>query len=136
MLNVYVLDDICPHSSNVAHGVEVPAGARLMFTNGQVGTKADGTTPEATADQAEVVFSRLKLVLEAANMTLGDVARFDVYLTDQADVKTFVEVRDRFLGDHKPGATILVSVGINSIRVLNRGDKQTDFLAYACDGRL
>ena len=112
MLKVHVLDELYHHSSNVAHGVEVPAGARLMFTNGQVGTKPDGTTPEATADQAEVIFGRLKAILEAANMTLGDVVRFDVYLTDQADVKTFVEVRDRFMDDHKPGATLLVVKGL------------------------
>ncbi len=112
MLKVHVLDKLYHHSSNVAHGVEVPAGARLMFTNGQVGTKPDGTTPEATADQAEVIFGRLKVILEAANMTLGDVVRFDVYLTDQADVKTFVEVRDRFMDDHKPGATLLVIKGL------------------------
>ncbi len=112
MLKVHVLDELYHHSSNVAHGVEVPAGARLMFTNGQVGTKPDGTTPEATADQAEVIFGRLKVILEAANMTLGDVVRFDVYLTDQADVKTFVEVRDRFMLDHKPGATLLVIKGL------------------------
>jgi enamine deaminase RidA (YjgF/YER057c/UK114 family) len=112
MLKVHVLDQLYRHSSNVAHGVEVPAGARLMFTNGQVGTKPDGSTPEATADQAEIVFGRLKVILEAAKMTLGDVVRFDVYLTDQADVKTFVEVRDRFMGDHKPGATLLVIKGL------------------------
>ncbi len=112
MLKVHVLDELYHHSSNVAHGVEVPAGARLMFTNGQVGTKPDGTTPEATADQAEVIFARLKVILEAANMTLGDVVRFDVYLTDQADVRTFVEVRDRFMDDHKPGATLLVIKGL------------------------
>ncbi len=112
MLKVHVLDDIHPHSGNVAHGVEVPAGARLLFTNGQVGTKADGTTPEATEDQAEVVFGRLRKILEASNMTFNDVARFDVYLTDQADVKTFVAVRDRFMGDHKPGATLLVIKGL------------------------
>ena len=57
-------------------------------------------------------FGRLKMVLEAANMTLGDVVRFDVYLTDQEDVKTFVDVRDSFMGDHKPGATILVIKGL------------------------
>ncbi len=112
MLKVHVLDELYHHLSNVAHGVEVPAGARLMFTNGQVGTKPDGTTPEATADQAEVIFRRLTAVLGRANMTLGDVVRFNVYLTDQADVKTFVEVRDRFMDDHKPGATLLVIKGL------------------------
>ncbi len=112
MLKVHVLDELYHHSSNVAHGVEVPAGARLLFANGQVGTKPDGSTPAATADQAEVIFGRLKAILEAANMTLGDVVRFDVYLTDQADVKTFVAVRDRFMLDHKPGATLLVIKGL------------------------
>ncbi len=112
MLKVHVLDALYHHSSDVAHGVEVPAGARLMFTNGQVGTTPDGATPEATADQAEVIFARLKAVLAAADMGLGDVVRFDVYMTDPADVKTFVEVRDRFMGDHKPGATLLVVKGL------------------------
>jgi len=112
MLKVHILEELYHHSSNVAHGVEVPAGARLLFTNGQVGTKPDGTTPDATADQAEVIFERLTVVLERANMTLGDIVRFNVYLTDQADVKTFVEVRDRLMGDHKPGATLLVVRGL------------------------
>ena len=112
MLKVHVLDELYHHSSNVAHGVEVPAGARLLFTNGQVGTKPDGSTPEAAADQAEVVFGRLTAVLQRANMTLGDIVRFTVYLTDRADVKTFVEVRDGLMGDHKPGATLLVVRGL------------------------
>ena len=112
MLKIHVLDELYHHSSNVAHGVEVPAGARLLFTNGQVGTKPDGSTPEATADQAEVIVGRLTAVLERANMTLGDIVRFTVYLTDQADVKTFVEVRDGLMGDHKPGATLLVVRGL------------------------
>ena len=112
MLKVHVLDELYHHSSNVAHGVEVPVGARLLFTNGQVGTRPDGSTPEATADQAEIVFGRLTAVLQRANMTLGDIVRFTVYLTDRADVKTFVEVRDGLMGDHKPGATLLVVRGL------------------------
>jgi len=111
-LKVHILDDLYPHSSRVAHGVEVPAGARLLFTNGQVGTKPDGSTPDDVSDQTEVIFGRLKAVLAAADMSLADVVRFDVYLTDQADVKTFVAVRDGFMGDHKPGATLLVVKGL------------------------
>ncbi len=90
----------------------MPAGARLLFTNGQVGTRPDGVTPESTADQAGVIFGRLTAVLQRANMTLGDIVRFNVYLTDQVDVKTFVQVRDGLMGDHKPGATILVVRGL------------------------
>ena len=103
MLKVHVLDQLHHHRSNVAHGVEVPAGARLLFTNGQVGTKPDGSTPEATAEQVEVIFDRLKAVLKAADMTLNDIVRFDVYVTDRADIDPFAEVRDRIIGDHKAG---------------------------------
>jgi enamine deaminase RidA (YjgF/YER057c/UK114 family) len=71
MLTVHVLDRLYRHSSHVAHGVEVPAGARLLLTNGQVGTKPDGTTPETAAAQAEVAFERLREVLKAARMGLG-----------------------------------------------------------------
>ena len=112
MLKLHVLDDLYRHSSKVAHGVEVPAGARLLFTNGQVGTKLDGTTPESTAEQAEVVFDRVKAVLAAARMGLSDIVRLSVFLTDQKDVPTFVEVRDRVMGTHKPGAIILVVKGL------------------------
>ncbi len=112
MLKVHVLDELHHHRSNVAHGVEVPAGARLLFTNGQVGTKPDGSTPEATAEQVEVIFDRLKAVLKAADMTLIDIVRFDVYVTDRADIEPFAEVRDRVMGDHKPGATLLVVKGL------------------------
>jgi len=112
MLKVHVLEELYPHSSNVAHGVEVPAGARLLFTNGQVGTKPDGTTPEASAEQTEVVFTRLAAVLGAANMAFSDIVRLTVFLTDRADVRTFVDVRDRLMGAHKPGAIILVVRGL------------------------
>ena len=112
MLKVHVLDRLYRQSSNVAHGVEVPAGARLLFTNGQVGTRPDGTTPETTAEQIEVAFERLAAVLEAARMTFADVVRFDVYFTDRVDVGTFVGIRDRVMGAHKPGATFIVVKGL------------------------
>ena len=112
MLKVHVLDQLHHHRSNVAHGVKVPAGARVLFTNGLVGTKPDGPTPEATAEQVEVIFDRLKAVLKAADMTLNDIVRFDVYVTDRADIDPFAEVRDRIMGDHTPGATQLVVHGL------------------------
>jgi 2-iminobutanoate/2-iminopropanoate deaminase len=112
MLKTHILDDLYHHSSNVAHGVEVPAGARILFTNGQVGTKLDGTTPKTTAEQAEIVFSRVEAVLAAAKMNLSDIVRLTVFLTDQGDVRTFVQARDRVMGDHKPGAIILVVKGL------------------------
>ncbi len=112
MLRLHVLDDLYRHTSNVAHGVEIPAGARLLFTNGQVGTRPDGTTPASAGEQTEVVLQRLEAVLKAAHMGFQDVVRFDVYFTDRADIKPFAEIRDRVMGRHKPGATFIVVAGL------------------------
>lgn len=108
MLKLHVLDTIYPHSRNAAHGVEVPPGARLLFTNGQTGTQPDGVTPLSTEDQAVVVFERLQTILQAANMTLRDIVRLNAYLTDAEDIQTFLDVRDRIMGDHKPAATFFI----------------------------
>ncbi len=108
MLKMHVLDTIYPHSRNAAHGVEVPPGARLLFTNGQTGTMPDGVTPQSARDQAVVVFERLQAILQAANMTLRDIVRLNTYLTDKEDVQTFLDVRDHTMGDHKPAATFFI----------------------------
>ncbi len=109
MLTTHILNDkLFPHRSNVAHGTEISAGMRLLFTNGQVGSRKDGFVPDDTAGQLEIVFEKLGVILEEARMTWSDVAKFTVYLCDQADVDTFAEIRDRIMGDHKPPATLFI----------------------------
>ncbi|HZW60098.1 MAG TPA: hypothetical protein VFE85_07380, partial [Woeseiaceae bacterium] len=74
MLKLHTLNDrICPHTNNAAHGVEIPPGARLLFTNGQVGARKDGTVPADPAEQFEVIFERLGHVLAASDMGFADV---------------------------------------------------------------
>lgn len=112
MLINHVVDSICPHTSNVAHAVEVREGSRLLFANGQVGARADGSVPESFGEQAEITFERISAILLAADMTLADVVRFTVYLTDRANRDEFFAIRDRVMGAHKPGATILIINGL------------------------
>jgi enamine deaminase RidA (YjgF/YER057c/UK114 family) len=86
----------------------VPPGARLLFTNGQTGTRPDGVTPISAGEQAAVVFERLQAILQAADMTFQDIVRLNAYLTDEADIQTFLDMRDRMLGDHNPAATFFI----------------------------
>jgi enamine deaminase RidA (YjgF/YER057c/UK114 family) len=109
MLKVHTLNDrVCPHFNNAAHGVEVPPGARLLFTNGQVGARPDGTVPREVGEQFEVIFERLGHVLAASHMGFGDVVRLSVYVTDKAHLEAFHAVRARHMKDHNPAATMLV----------------------------
>lgn len=109
MLKVHTLNDkICPHTNNAAHGVEIPPGARVLFTNGQVGARKDGTVPGDPAEQFEVIFERLGHVLAASDMGFADVVKLTVYVTDKGHFGAYHRVRASHMGDHNPAATMLV----------------------------
>jgi 2-iminobutanoate/2-iminopropanoate deaminase len=109
MLTAYTLNDrIRAHSHNAAHAMEVPPNARLLFCNGQVGTRLDGTISESPLEQVELIFERIGIILAAANMTFADIVKFTVYVTDKSVLDDYFQVRARLMGDHSPPATLLV----------------------------
>src|SRR5262249_17445232 len=94
MLTAHVLNDrICAHSSNAADAMEVPANARLLFCNGQVGARLDGTVPEKPAEQIEVIFDRIATILDASRMTFQDIVRFTIYVTDKSLLEHYFRTR-------------------------------------------
>jgi 2-iminobutanoate/2-iminopropanoate deaminase len=108
-LTVHTLNDrICAHSNNAGHGTEVPPNARMLFCNGQVGARLDGTVPEVPREQIEVMFERIRTILAASNMTFADVVKLTVYVTDQSILDGYFRVRACIMGDHNPPATLLV----------------------------
>ena len=109
MLTVHRLNDrICPHSNNAAHAMEVPPNARILFCNGQVGARLDGSVPQDSTEQIEVIFERIRMILAASNMTFEDVVKFTVYVTDKSILDDYFSIRGRIMGDHNPPATLLV----------------------------
>lgn len=109
MLTFHTLNDrICAHSNNAAHGTEVPPNARILFCNGQVGARLDGTVPADPREQIEVIFERIRIILAASNMTFEDVVKFTVYVTDKSILDDYFFVRRQLMGDHNPPATLLV----------------------------
>jgi len=109
MLTIHTLNDrICAHSNSAAHGTEIPRNARILFCNGQVGARLDGTVPEDPLEQIEVIFERIRIILAASNMTFADVVKFTVYVTDKSILDDYFRMRRRIMGDHNPPATLLV----------------------------
>jgi enamine deaminase RidA (YjgF/YER057c/UK114 family) len=109
MLTAYTLNDrICAHSTNAAHGMELPPNARILFCNGQVGARLDGTVPAEPLAQLEVIFERIGTILAAARMTFDDVVKLTVYVTDKAILDDYFLIRARIMGDHNPPATLLI----------------------------
>ncbi|WP_157937696.1 RidA family protein [Oceaniglobus roseus] len=94
--------------SRYAQGVEVPAGARWLHVSGQVGVAADGSLPEGWEEQIELAWRNVFAVLEAAGMGPEDIVDSLVILTSHDGVPVFRGIRDRMLGGHVAGSTMLI----------------------------
>jgi enamine deaminase RidA (YjgF/YER057c/UK114 family) len=94
-----------------SHGVEVPAGHRLVLCSGQLGVTADDQVPEAAGAQAELCFRNIAAILAEAGLTLAHVVRINAYVTERAHLAAYMAVRDRFFGDPPPASTLMIVSG-------------------------
>jgi len=102
---------IRPPFAKYSHGVEVPAGKRLVLCSGQLGVGPDDAIPEDAGAQAELCFANIAAILAEAGMALKDVARINAYVTDRAYMKPYMEVRDRLVADPPPASTLMIVSG-------------------------
>lgn len=102
---------IRPPFARYAHGVEVPAGARLVVTSGQLGARADDSVAEDAQGQAEQCFANIAAILAEAGMGPADVIRINAFVTDRAHMAGYMAARDAWLaGVAAPPASTLVIV--------------------------
>ncbi len=106
-------ETIAPPFARYAHGVEVPAGCRLIFTSGQLGLGADGAVPEDAGAQADICFGNIDEILGEAGAGRGDVVRINAFVTDRAFMAGYMAARDRWLADvtRLPASTLMIVNG-------------------------
>ncbi|PJE36587.1 enamine deaminase RidA [Pseudooceanicola lipolyticus] len=104
---------IRPPFARYAHGVEVPAGARLLVTSGQLGLRPDDSLPEDAEGQAAQCFANITAILAEAGMTPGDVIRINAFVTDRAHMAGYMAARDAWLAEvaDPPASTLVIVSG-------------------------
>jgi enamine deaminase RidA (YjgF/YER057c/UK114 family) len=102
---------IKPPFARYSHGIEIPAGKRLILCSGQVGIKLDDSIPEEAGAQAELCFANIAAVLGEAGLKLSDVVRINAYVTDRAYLRAYMDVRDRLFSDPAPASTLMIVSG-------------------------
>lgn len=104
---------IAPPFARYSHGVEVPAGARMVRTSGQLGLAGDGTVPEGSQAQAEICFANITAILAEAGMSARDVFHVSAYVTDRAHMAGYMAARDAFLAEAQvlPSSTLVIVSG-------------------------
>jgi 2-iminobutanoate/2-iminopropanoate deaminase len=86
----------------------VQPNLRWLVTAGTPGMAPDGTTPKGISAQAEQAWKNIISMLEQAEMTVHDLVKVTHYLVSADDIKPYVEVRKRFLGEARPASMLLI----------------------------
>lgn len=104
---------IAPPFAAYAHGVEVPPGARLVVTSGQLALTADGRVPEGARAQAYLCFQNCTAILAEAGMGPADVIRINAFVTDRAHMPGYMAARDAWLAGipRLPASTLVIVSG-------------------------
>ena len=104
---------ISPPFAAYAHGVEVPAGTRLVVTSGQLALAPDGTVPVGAEAQARLCFANCAAILAEAGMTPADVIRINAFVTDRAHMPGYMAARDAWLAGVTllPASTLVIVSG-------------------------
>lgn len=121
---------IKPPFARYSHGVEVPAGKRLVLCSGQLGIGPDDAVPEDAGAQAELCFRNIAAILGEAGLGLKDIVRINAYVTDRAHLRAYMDVRDRLFADPAPASTLMIVSGFArpefkvEVEVMAAGDAQ------------
>ncbi|MBC58614.1 MAG: enamine deaminase RidA [Confluentimicrobium sp.] len=96
-----------------AHGIEVPAGARLVVTSGQLGVRPDDTVAKTAAEQATQCFANITAILAEAGMAPADTIRINAFVTDRAHMAGYMQARDAWLAEvaQPPASTLVIVSG-------------------------
>ena len=105
---------INPHSWTTALGFDqgqlIEGHQRLLVCSGQDAVDADGTPqhPGDMAAQLELALDNLEAIVAAADMTLANVVRLNVYTTDLDELinKHFPRITERF-GNSRYATSVL-----------------------------
>jgi enamine deaminase RidA (YjgF/YER057c/UK114 family) len=102
---------IRPPFARYSHGLEVPAGARLVFTSGQLGIGPDERIPDDAGGQADLCFRAVGEILREAGMEFSDIVRINAFVTDRAHMQAYMDTRDRHVGSPPPASTLVIVSG-------------------------
>jgi len=100
---------INPTGHTYAQAHEVSPGARLLFVSGQVPDDETGQTPADIHAQCRLVYANIERQLMAADMTLSNLVKLTVFLSDRQYRGAHAEVRKAVLGALSPAMTIIIT---------------------------
>ena len=92
-----------------SQALEVIGAERLLFISGQIPETVDGVVPPDFASQARLVWSHIRAQLDAAGMSVRDLAKVTTFLSSREHADANGAIRREALGDHAPALTVIIT---------------------------
>ena len=92
-----------------AQAVALEGANRLVFVSGQIPVDLDGNVPEGFVDQARLAWRNLGAQLEAAGMSLDNLVKVTIFLSDRRYGLENRQVRQEMLGSRSPALTVIIT---------------------------
>jgi enamine deaminase RidA (YjgF/YER057c/UK114 family) len=105
-----ITPDGMPPTAGYSHVAVVPAGARLVWTSGQVGLDEAGHPGDGWEAQTRLAFANVGTALAAGGATWRDVVKLTIFVTSTAGLATVRAVRDELVDPDRPPTSSLVQV--------------------------
>jgi enamine deaminase RidA (YjgF/YER057c/UK114 family) len=98
-----------PQPFGYAQVCEISDAKRLAFVSGQIPQTSDGTVPEGFEAQCRLVWANIESQLKAVDMTLADVVKVTVFLSDRKYALENRAIRQSVLGALAPAMTVIIA---------------------------
>lgn len=98
-----------PQPFGYAQVCEISDAKRLAFVSGQIPQTPDGTVPEGFEAQCRLVWANIESQLKAVDMTLADVVKVTVFLSDRKYALENRTIRQSVLGTFAPAMTVIIA---------------------------
>lgn len=89
--------------------MEVSRATRILFISGQIPTEIDGTVPESFEAQARLAWKNVFAQLKAADMTLDNLVKVTIFLSDRQYIADYRKVRNEVLQGRQIGLTTIIT---------------------------
>ena len=92
-----------------AQAVEIGGSRRTLYISGQIPQTADGKVPEGFPDQCRLAWANLVAQLRAADMSLDNLVKVTVFLSDRRFGLENRAIRQEVLGERRPALTVVIT---------------------------
>lgn len=87
----------------------VTGATSLVFISGQVPQDNGGRVPDDFEGQCRLAWRNLLSVLEAADLTVRNLAKVTFFLSDRRYREANARIRHEVLGGHSPALTVIIT---------------------------